>query len=536
MKIRKFTSLALSSFFLVLFIPVFYSILFMGNETDYNPEHKIETLYGNLPLFCSGLLGILIFTGLYAIFDKIPLNRYTIAGTILFSFFSCAVFYAVKTELSKCIAFYGGWDCGMVANSARWLAQGQGMGYDDYYYIYSNNVPITWLLYILYQFSASLAGYAYNPEFIWIQFQCILYALAVFLAAMTVLLVTRRIAPALLCLLTSLLFLGLNPWQIIPYTDAGTIAMPVLTVFLYALFRYVKGKIRYAVWFLTVFTGVIGGILKATCYIALIAAVAMEILWLLSGKEGIRRKLKKLGLELVLLTCGMTAALWCRNGMYKTVDYVPDYDLQMTWSNYFYNGLNESTTGACSGDGLVIARSYAGYPRRFRQSVELHYAMDRIREKGLGGLLDFWLRKQVMNFNDGTFSWFQEGFFHAWDYEKLTDSPFLKPLRDFYWKDGADYTKFTTWSQGLWIFVLTGILLHGILVLLSSLRRKDSAKAQCMDILGLLIFLGVFLFVMLFEGRARYLLNYLPVFITIAVLGYGKAARAILPRRPCQMA
>ena len=117
--------------------------------------------------------------------------------------------------------------------------------------------------------------------------------------------------------------------------------------------------------------------------------------------------------------------------MYKTVHYVPDYDLQMTWSNYFYNGLNESTTGACSGDGLAIARAYAGYPRRFRQSVELHYAGDRILDMGTWGLLDFWLRKQVMNFNDGTFSWFQEGYFHAWDYEELTTGPLREPLRNF---------------------------------------------------------------------------------------------------------
>ncbi len=530
MKIRNLTSLVLSSLFLLLFIPVFYSVLFIGSEMDYNPEHKITTLWGNMPLFLLGILGLLIFILLYALLDRIPLNKYTAAGTVLFSFLTCVIFYAVKAESSKSIAFYGGWDCGMVANSARWLAQGQDIGYDDYYYIYSNNVPITWLLYILYRFSDSLPDYAYNPEFIWIQFQCILFALAVFLGAMAVFLITRKIASALLCLLASLLVLGLCPWQIIPYTDASTIAMPVLTVFLYALFRNSAWKSRYAVWFLMVFAGALGGILKATCYIALIAALLMEVLWLMSGTETVRQKLKKLGIRLLLLACAFAAALWCRSNMYKTVNYTPDYDLQMTWTNYFYNGLNQSTTGACSGDGLSIVRSYAGYSRRFRQSVELHYAKERILEMGIGGLLDFWLRKQVMNFNDGTFGWFQEGFFHAWDYEKLTDSPFLKPLRDFYWKEGAAYAKFTTWSQGLWIFILTGILFQGLLLIPSVLRQKNNTAARCIDTMTILTFLGIFLFVMLFEGRARYLLNYLPVFITIAVLGYGRAARAVLPR------
>ena len=531
-KIRNFTTLSLAALLLMVFLPVFCCVLFSGNGMNYNPEHKIEMLYGNLQLFLSVFPGLMIFTGLYALFDRIPLNRYTVIGTVALSALLCAAFYMVKAEISKCIAFYGGWDCGMVANSARWLAQGQDMGYDDYYYIYSNNVPVTWLLYTLYRFAGSLTGYGYNPEFIWIQFQCILFAAAAFLAAMTVFLITRKIAPTLLCLLMSLLLLGLCPWQIIPYTDPVTIFIPIFTVFLYALFRYIKTKIRYVIWFLLVFLNSMGGILKATCHITLIAVAAVEILWLLSEEESFRKKLKRLCLQLVLLACGFVTALWCRNALYKTVHYVPDYDLQMTWSNYFYNGLNESTTGACSGDGLAIARAYAGYPRRFRQSVELHYAGDRILDMGTWGLLDFWLRKQVMNFNDGTFSWFQEGYFHAWDYEELTTGPLREPLRNFYWKEGAAYLSFTTWSQGLWLFVLTGILLHGVLVIPAALRKKKETKTQCLDTVVILIFLGIFFFVMLFEGRARYLLNYLPVFITMAVLGYGRTARTLLRLLP----
>ena len=73
-------------------------------------------------------------------------------------------FYMININISKCIAFYGGWDCGMVANSARWIFEGGELGYDDYYTIYSNNIPITWLLYKLYCFSSGMKAYPYNPE------------------------------------------------------------------------------------------------------------------------------------------------------------------------------------------------------------------------------------------------------------------------------------------------------------------------------------------------------------------------------------
>lgn len=100
-------------------------------------------------------------------------------------------FYMININISKCIAFYGGWDCGMVANSARWIFEGGELGYDDYYTIYSNNIPITWLLYKLYCFSSGMKAYPYNPEFIWIQFQCVMLSLAVLCSVLLVLRVSK---------------------------------------------------------------------------------------------------------------------------------------------------------------------------------------------------------------------------------------------------------------------------------------------------------------------------------------------------------
>ena len=71
----------------------------------------------------------------------------------------------------------------------------------------------------------------------------------------------------------------------------------------------------------------------------------------------------------------------------------------------------------------------------------------RIGDRGIWGTIRFWLRKQVMNFNDGTFSWYQEGYFQAWEYPLNIDSSWKEPLRAFYWQDGSNYIWFTTISQ-----------------------------------------------------------------------------------------
>ena len=543
---HSFISAASAVLLLILFVPVFYCTIFIGNGVNYNPEHKIEALYPNTLLLLFALLALLIFAGLFVLLEKIPTNKYTLLGTVLFTALVCCLFYFVKVEVSKCIAFYGGWDCGMVANSARWVYNGEDIGYDDYYYIFINNVPITWLLYALYGISSSLPNYAYNPEFIWIQFQCLMFALALFFSVMTVLMICKKIAPTLLSLLAGVILLGLCPWQIIPYTDASTIAIPAMVIFLYALFRHVRSKWKYILWTLLIFMGVLGGIVKATCYVSVIAVVAVDFAWLIFDRAPasanpqasrplsalpLPDSLKKLAVRAALLLCGYALAILCKNGMYQAIHYVPDHDLQLTWTNCFYDGLNEATTGACSGDGLAIARAYAGYPRSVRESVELQYAKDRIAERGLVGTLDFWLRKQVMTFNDGTFSWFQEGYFHAWDYEEITSGRLKEPLRNIYWIDGADYPKFVTWSQGVWIFVLLGVLFEAVSVLAASVRfakgQNPLSEALCMRTVITVAFIGVFLFAMLFEGRARYLLNNIPLLLTMAILGFGEFSQAV---------
>ncbi len=528
MKLKNISAALSASALLMLFLPVFYCIIFWGSNMNYNAEHKIVTIEGNKVLLVCAVAGALILFLLYYLLKKIPYNRYTAAGVVISSFVVCVLFYVVNVHISKCIAFYGGWDCGMVAKSARWVYQGRGMGYGDYYQIFSNNVPITWLLYKLYSLSASLPGYPYNPEFIWIQFQCFLFSAAIFFTVMTVLITFRKIGISILTLLINCLFLGLSPWEIIPYTDGSTIAIPVFLIFLYAAFLRIKSKWKYALWLLVAFAGVWGGILKATCYVTLIAILLIDFVWEgLSEQAALRSKLKKTAFKTALLLCGYFLAVQCKYGMYRTLNYEYDYDLEIGWRNFLYDGLKEETTGACSSDGLDTVQNYSKYPRKIRNQYEMELIKKRLQEKGFKGLMDFWLRKQVMTYNDGTFSWFQEGFFNAWEYENITDSRWKKPLRKFYWADGKNFIWFTTLSQGIWLFVLSGIIVDAALVLLEAIVRyrrpeEDDAVSHrmCIRTVGIMTFIGTFLFVMLFEGRARYLFNIIPIFSTMAVIGY----------------
>ena len=528
---KKYLGIAvLSLLLLVLFLPVFYAVIVYGANLNYNELHKIVTAVGNKRLLFCAVIGACLLGIIYFFARKIPYTKRSatlfVVGTLVFG----VAFYLVNIKISKCIAFYGGWDCGMVANSARWIYEGGELGYDDYYNIFSNNIPVTWVLYKLYSLSASMKDYPYNPEFIWIQYQCVLLAIAVVCTAFSALLISRNIGISTITLgLVSLLF-GLSPWKTIPYTDGCSIVFPPLVLFLYCLFRRSKSRCAYLLWFLLALAGCLGGIMKATCYVTLIAVVLVDLYWTITDDEALLVKLKKTGCKLLLLAAAFFLASLGKQEMYRELDYHYDASMESGWSNFMYDGLNEETTGACSDGGMELVRAYAGQPKEIRVQKEMEGIKQRIWERGFGGMLFFWLRKQVMSFNDGTFSWHQEGFFHAWDYPELTDSSWTEPLRSFYWLEGDNYICFTTVSQGLWFFVLVGIILEALFLAdmgMTARKKQETAEpadpdALCLSTVMIVIFIGMFLFIMLFEGRSRYLYNTVPVFCVMAVSGYCK--------------
>lgn len=99
--------------------------------------------------------------------------------------------------------------------------------------------------------------------------------------------------------------------------------------------------------------------MKATCYVAVIAIVIIDIFWTVSEESDVRSRLYGLGGKMLLLVIAFCLASWCRQGMYQTLHYGYNPELEIGWSNYMYNGLNEDTTGACSGEAL---RSYGLLP------------------------------------------------------------------------------------------------------------------------------------------------------------------------------
>ena len=78
-------------------------------------------------------------------------------------------------------------------------------------------------------------------------------------------------------------------------------------------------------------------------------------------------------------------------------------------------------------------------------------------------------------------------------------------LREFYYEDGTYYRVFETVEQAVWIFVLVGGWISSMSMLLK--KRRGSYYAMALALIGITIF------EILFEARARYLYLYAPIFV-----------------------
>ncbi len=531
---KKFMGIIFPTIFLLYFGTIFALVIFVGNRANYYELHKLQTLLPNPVLLTLALFLLIPAYFLWHFLSRLPEKKALTACWILGAGLLCIAMYFLNLQMSMDLSFKGGWDVGAVEEYAKTLSRGESIQ-DDYLTTATNQIPLVWLQYELYRLALRIPEYPYAPEFIWVQFQCIQFSLTAFLIPLTVYQLRKKDADAILSLLLSLVFFTLSPWKFVAYTDGSTVLFPVLAFFLYLCSKKCSGPVRYLLYAAGLLSAVVGGVLKPTVYLILIAILMADLLQAILGAGPGRVRHLLFCIVLLLLSLGLAKGF--RRYTEKITGYVPQPNLAITWSTYLPMALDEESTGTCNGIQYDLARSHPEMTPAQRRELEFSLFADALKERGLKGTLSFYLRKSILNYNDGTFSWYTEGTFHYRDYEpSLPASRYRDLLRQTYWTDdrvakngvpyprGQYYLRFTTLCQGLWIFLLVGILLHGLRLFLRMARYKKE-ELQTSDHSGeiclLLCLLGISFFLLLFEGRARYLFNFTPLYLVSCTMGIG---------------
>ena len=167
-------------------------------------------------------------------------------------------------------------------------------------------------------------------------------------------------------------------------------------------------------------------------------------------------------------------------------------------------GLNTETCGTFSHHDVLSSLKQKNYEKRITYNKKI--IKERIKSLSLKEKLAHLINKTKVNYNDGTFAWGKEGEF----YKKVNKKNTLLAnfLKSIYYNDGNNFQIFYVIMQTIWLFIL-----------LISLLGASIKKANSKDNLIYLSIIGITLFTLIFEARARYLYIYSTYYIIAATIG-----------------
>ena len=495
---RLFNCLALLSTAMLTFI--FLSVLLFGNTIHYANQRSF--LAPNVILF---VLGELFIFFLYSLTKNKKSGKIKFVFWLLFFLFQCAVSYFGY--------FITGWDAGRVLDDAYIMGlYGSTYSPNNYYFSFHHNNIITALIEsnIIRLFSLLTGG---EPSIerctlILIFTQSALCTLSGYLTGELV--DTHLPGKYWFCSVLFFLFIGLNPWFMIPYTDGLSMIFPILILLLY-------DKITCTERFCYSFRWAILGIVSAIAYLikpqAFIAGIAICIVHLIS-KSNAKRKLMDICLFLFIffLGTGPVHQFIINHSFFQI-----DENLKLDSCHFRMVGLTPETNGGYAAINDAISESTEDPEER--HALQMKTIHDRIQTLGFYGMMRHLFKKNLTNYGDGAFAWGIEGWFYRTfipDKDSVI-SPFIKGILNT--DENKGYLQFSSFLQCMWL----GILFLDCWAFFSFLRRKAMFSAiPPILFAAALSIIGLTIFGLLFEARARYLYSYAPVFVLLSCFGMNE--------------
>lgn len=389
-----------------------------------------------------------------------------------------------------------GWDAFEITNSAEY-----GMYNEDYFVRHTNNL---FMQIMLSGWLKILKPFGFLSALRKMELLNLLFVdAAIWMAVMTAkkLYGIRAADRVFIC---SVLLIGFHPTLSTIYSD--TLAMPFpISVLFFVVYAMEEEKRQKQLFYLFMagILGIIGYFIKPT---VLIVYIAMTILIFLHWKKDLIQKTSLILAAAVLLGIGVSS------GILSVIQYPVKTQLKEHYPDIIplgvlhYMGLGLSNLeddpsgyGGWNEPEVAWTQQHINHPDYQKEAI-LHI-WDRIKEYGLVGYPGHLLNKLIWAGSDGTFFYGLEGEFH------LEEQSSVDTLRGwlqngFYIETDFYQNWFSSWMQGVWLMIC-------ILSAISIFRPSSSIYGS----IAKLSVLGLFLFLLLFENRSRYLFLYLPILL-----------------------
>lgn len=502
---NTFINISVKIMSITIFLLILSLMLVIDTKVEYN--YSNENKLNNYIFFIdvTFIIVILIIAKILLKDEKKGINKIIkgieskISLIITLQFSILIVFQII---MIKNLYFETTWDVEHIINTVKKFASTATFENNDYYgffpyfSVYPNNLFLANIFALI-----SKVVILFGEQYIYptlIVIDCILIDIAGVFLIKTIGNFTDKKIFKIIGMFFFMILIGTSPWLLVPYSDTYSILFPIAI-----LYHYTKKQKKAYDYIIIGLYSYIGFFIKPTVIIILIAIIIVEVCKAISKikeKFNIKQNIKILS----FIILGIILACILKFGISKVTNYKIDKELQFSLFHYLMMGINQETTGTFSHNDVKASLKASSYEERVKLNKQIF--LNRLKKMPVTKLCEFYGKKLLLNYNDGTFSWGKEGGFYdnIYQYQIKSDNK----IKNFYYNYGTKFYVYNNIMQFVWIFIL-------VFTLIKAIKGEFNEKLSVI----FLSLIGLTIFLLIFEARARYLYIYSTYFVLIAILG-----------------
>ncbi|MCH5267979.1 MAG: hypothetical protein J1E62_06520 [Lachnospiraceae bacterium] len=486
--IRQCAILVCNVLFLLCITFVLIQVFFHNNSYDYNKFLLLAI--GGIVLFVLEMAYRLVAP------RKESVERYFpfVLGGYLLVMFILEVTFGIRLRFTPVFDMSAVYD-----GAIEWMETGAIENYREYFHYFPNNIGLLTFLRVFFSLGKSLGITDY------FLIGVILGASSLTIMMFSLFMVCRiqlGVEYAILAMMLTAFCFPLYFSAAAFYSDVMSMAAPVLYYLLYLYSEDMTSrKKRFRIYVGMALVAGIGMEIKFTVLIMVIAVMIEMIL-----KANVKNIISIAVIHVVVIAMVL--------GIVNSVFYPELLDKEqariMNTPVYHWIMMGARGDGRYNSEDYEFSRSFSD-PEVRNEAIK-EEIRKRYSEMGLSGYMDFLKHKTVVSLGDGTYA--------ISDF--LNNEPVNRNvLHDFILYESPEYGNYRTLCQGVFILIYMLMFAAGVGNLMKYRRNKkwvlperDSDKVA-----PLLAFVGLWMFLMMWESSGRYFSNYISVMLLCAVWG-----------------
>ena len=475
-KIKKYAYKLMLIILLVLVLYVTYCSIFN--------IYEIKGQLSSIVLLLGVIISIGLFISLKNFFSKL---RYKTLNKIAIGV--CIVFFILLIIFGKFIMAIPGYDSADLQQQAIKMLENDGKFNDEEYFsIYTNQVPATILIYYIYKIGI-IFGISHLR-----MLTTVINALFISITAFFTYLSVKKLSDYKSGLIT-LIFFVLNPifyiYASYYYTD--TLCMPFAAVAIYLFISAIKNDSTKKAIISLIGSGILVMLGFRIRAVLIILPVAMILQIILNNKIN-----KSTLINIASIVSGCFIGLFIYILISSPFNVPKNKDMKFPAIHWVMIGLNKETDGAWTDTEYKYTKKYE--TAEAKKEADLKMIKKRLKTLGIRGYIDLSKIKLSQTWSNGQY--------HAWDHLDNVEN-----INEFYQYINGNKQKFMIYYLQICKVLL--LLLFTISVA-KEILKQDEEELNSFIYISMF---GAFLFYMLWEVMCRYSLSFLPWMILTFGIG-----------------